>query len=609
VSGILRNYDKAVREGFEALRRGDEDKAIISFRKILRWVTEDFDKVSKLSPEEKAKLSIMLTDVGEEMIKLKEFDAAIKILEKAKTIDPKNFRAWMDIGKDLLQRNTQVPYALVCLREAAKLDPENVEAHLLLGDAYRVQGQLDKALGAYQKALKVAPENEDALQKVLRIQPENTDILERYIKVLEIKGNKEELLRAYNNMVSITGDIEYLERGLQIDPEDKGLLLSKAKLLLKEEKIDEAKDIVAHLRERYPDDPDIEMLYDELSPSKDLSLEEHEQVPAVDVGDLFGDIALEEQQPADVRFEEEENTVMGEEGVAKEQDTSLISPDEGSLVVKSKESEITPVVSEKEEMVPVQQREFGNVEQSGEEAEREPQEGLAAKVASANESAEGSEPVSDVRVSTPEPEVKEEPSEVASTEKLMAAVAESAEIQEPKEMPEPKPPKEKPVYVPPEDMFMQLYGLKKMNEAKQHLRNMNDTDVLKLLGENIDVLKFVYHALYEMGRYVVASAFIKKICEIDNSEENLVERARILILMDKLEDGEKLLNNIVKKNMKNGDALYLKAKIMSLRGNDIGARNFLMMALKFKPELKSKAKEDPDFEKYREKDWFNKITS
>ncbi len=568
-SGILKNYERVVEEGFEAAKRGDEDKAILTFRKLLRWVTEDYNKIVKLSEEEKAKLSELLTDVGEEMIRLKEFDIAIKILEKAKTINPKNFRAWMDIGKDLLQRNRQVPYALVCLREAAKLEPENVDAHLLLGDAYRVQGQLDKALAAYQKALKVDPDNEDALQKVLKIQPENLEVLERYIKILEMKGNKEDLLKAYNRIVSITGDIEYLERGLQLDPENKGLLMNKAKLLLKNDEVDEAKKIVKMLSEKYPDDPDIQMLYDELMPTHNMEEEVKEEIAPVEVSDLFGDISLGETP--DISFEEEGSLqIEGDEEEGNEEKSENAEEEE-----RKNEEKVLPKVAEETPIETAKESAPVAIEEKNEEFKEET-------------ISETSEPAP----------VKEEK---LPYEEVISSAKENKEelIEVPEDM----------VTVPPEDMFMELYGLKKLDEAAELLSGMEDEEIMRLIGENVDVLKFVYEQLKNSGRKEVAMKFIEKISEIEPSEDNLVEKADMMIELGKLEEAEKLLNEIVKKNMKNANALYLKSRIMSVKGNDMGARNFLMMAIKFNPELKNRAKDDPHLEKYRDNDWFKKLVS
>ena len=38
-SNLLRTYEKIINEGYDALKRGDEDKAKLTFRKVLRWLS------------------------------------------------------------------------------------------------------------------------------------------------------------------------------------------------------------------------------------------------------------------------------------------------------------------------------------------------------------------------------------------------------------------------------------------------------------------------------------------------------------------------------------------------------------------------------------------
>ena len=490
VTGILKAYEKAINEGFIAMKKGDDEKAIILFRKVLRWVTEDLDKVIKMGDKEKKELSALLTKAGETMLRLKDYDYAIKILERAKTIDPKNFRAWMTIGKDLLQRNTQIPYALVCLREAGKLNPNDINVHLLLGDAYRIQGQLDKALASYQKALKIEPNNQDVIEKVLKIQPENIEILERYAKILEEKKDNKSLLNIYNKLVVLTGNEEYLEKGLALDPENKNLLITKARNMIKNDNYDSAKDVARKLKEKYPDDPDVQMLYDELIPQEVTPVEEEvvEEVKPVGVEDVFGDLTFGEEMESSEERKEEIPGGLEEEKITEE--------------VKEEIPQKTPV-----------------------------------------------------------------------------------------------------------EEFSEQFENGNYDRAKEILEGMKEDEISTLLSSNTNFLKFILDFLVSKGNWNLAEKFINEIVSREKNEENLLLRSSILIELKKMEDAEKILNSLVQKNFKNGKALYLKAKIMALRDNEMGCRNFLTMATKFMPEIKKEILEEKQFEKYRDKDWFKKITS
>ena len=543
IGGAVKTYEKVATDGFQAMRSGDEEKAILSFRKLLRWVTEDADKIARFSKDDKVKLSQILTDAGEAMIRMKEYDSAIKLLEKAKTIDPTNFRAWMDIGRDLIQRNTQIPYALVCLREGVKLQPNNVEVHLLLGDAYRTQGQDDKAIKEYQEVLQINPENEDAVEKMLKLQPENIDLLEKYIKILEKKGNKEDLIKAYTKMAAITGNNDYLEKGLKLDPNNKNLLMHKVRILIKSNNMEEARRIVDGLIKKYPDDPDVEMLAEELKPE-----EEVEEIKTMGVEEVFGDIGFEE------------------------------IPVEG-LEEKIEEK----MVSEKVEAAPMKVEAKEEVPQPTEITEAE------------------SLPIEEEKVAEEIPPIEEAKPEIAPMieEKRPEITTEEAkpEIKEKKE-------------ITPVEMFKNEIRAGNEEKAKSMLGEMSDDDIHLLINENEETIKLILDFLEKKEKYDLAIEFATKLVEINSSDNNILRKSRILIELGKVDEAERELNELVKKNiknMKNGYLLYEKAKIMAIRGNEMGTRNFLMMAIRFAPELKSKLKDEKYFEAYRNKDWFQKM--
>lgn len=451
----IKTYERILEDAKAAMRNREEDKAQILLRRILRWITEDMDKVSKMSDEYKNRVSELLTEAGENMLILKDYDYAIKMLEKAKTLNYKNVKAWLDIGRNLLQRNTQIPYGISCLQEAVKIDPNNVEAHILLGDGYRLQGQIEKALEEYKRALELEESNEMALEKFLKIEPDNIEVLKKYAEVLEKKGDRENLLVVYNKLASLTNDEGYIEKGLQLDPDNKDLLITKAYTLKQQNKYSEALEVAKNLMEKYPDDPAVQLLYGEIVETGE------EEFKPIEVEELFGDLGIE-----------------------------------------------------------------------------------------------GIEEV----------EVEEKPSH--------------------------------------ED-FLNYYENGQIEKALKTFEKLDKEEREKLIKSygNLQLAE----TLFDHGKIRYAEKIVEILLEKERTQDALYLKARILIEGGQLEEGEKYLNEILKRNIRHASALFQKARITCLKGNEMGTRNFLTMAIKLSPEIKEMVKKDSILQKYAEKEWFKKL--
>ena len=451
----IKTYERILEDAKAAMRNREEDKAQILLRRILRWITEDMDKVSKMSDEYKNRVSELLTEAGENMLILKDYDYAIKMLEKAKTLNYKNVKAWLDIGRNLLQRNTQIPYGISCLQEAVKIDPNNVEAHILLGDGYRLQGQIEKALKEYKRVLELEESNEMALEKFLKIEPNNIEVLKKYAEVLEKKGDRENLLVVYNKLASLTNDEGYIEKGLQLDPDNKDLLITKAYTLKQQNKYSEALEVAKNLMEKYPDDPAVQLLYGEIVETGE------EEFKPIEVEELFGDLGIE-----------------------------------------------------------------------------------------------GIEEV----------EVEEKPSH--------------------------------------ED-FLNYYENGQIEKALKTFEKLDKEEREKLIKSygNLQLAE----TLFDHGKIRYAEKIVEILLEKERTQDALYLKARILIEGGQLEEGEKYLNEILKRNIRHASALFQKARITCLKGNEMGTRNFLTMAIKLSPEIKEMVKKDSILQKYAEKEWFKKL--
>ena len=463
-SNVIRDYERTLQEAKDAMNRGDDARAEVLLRRINRWVTEDFDRIEKMSGEERRKISKILTEAGENMLLVKDYDYAIKTLEKAKILDDKNVRAWVDIGRNLLERNVQIPYAVACLKEAVKIDPNDVEAHILLGDAFRIQGQIKDAIETYRRALELDPKNEVVISKLLKIQPDDVEVLKSYADILKDKGDEEELLKVYNKLYSLTRDEKYLEAGLDIDPGNRDLLITKVRFLMEDNDLVEANRIVEQLRRDYPNDPTVEMLYEELRGG------EKEEYKPIAVDELFGDLGIDETL-----------------------------------------SEISEV------------EEIANVE----------------------------------------------------TESPGEQVVEEKEEERPK--------------INRVDEFLKYFE-EDRNRARELFGQLTDEEFMELMAKEVN---------FDLANFILENVSLDR--------GNMVLES--MIAQEKFEYVEKMLNEILKRNFKNAKALFYKGKLMAAKGNDIGARNFLTMSVKFDPSMKEMIKNDKLLQKYAGEDWFKKLIS
>jgi tetratricopeptide (TPR) repeat protein len=89
-------------------------------------------------------------------------DAAVQILEKVEQTDPALFLAHLDLG--ILFTDAGRPQdALRELSAAAKLKPDDVNAHWRLGRLYRSMGKSDLAKSEFNKASSITKAADDAL--------------------------------------------------------------------------------------------------------------------------------------------------------------------------------------------------------------------------------------------------------------------------------------------------------------------------------------------------------------------------------------------------------------------------------------------------------------
>lgn len=160
--------------------------------------------------------------------------------------EPLRWRELNDKGLSLLNLGFKEE-AISCFIEALRTDPDEDEIHINLGDAYKAQGKLDKALVEYKEALRIDPDDIVAHSNL-------ANIYQSQGKLDEVIREHKEILRTHlgdSSAHSEMGDVyksqgkldeatkEYLE-ALRIDPDYKIAHSSLGGIYKAQGKLDEA---------------------------------------------------------------------------------------------------------------------------------------------------------------------------------------------------------------------------------------------------------------------------------------------------------------------------------------------------------------------------------
>lgn len=215
----------------------------------------------------KIKEAEKLAEKGFNLLKQDRFKAALKILEKAIKLDPKNVKAWRRKGYALYYLG-RYKEALISLERALKLNSKDDIVWIHKGAALYELNRDKEALKAFERALKINPKNADAwtgkgrtllileqesqaivaLDKALKLNPKDVD-------ALSSKGFALSILNRYDEALSI------FEEALKLNPQ-KSLKKSIIKIycLILKEKSKEDKDKFNEILENHKPNLEKEIL-------------------------------------------------------------------------------------------------------------------------------------------------------------------------------------------------------------------------------------------------------------------------------------------------------------------------------------------------------------
>lgn len=138
---IAEKHDKALGSGLNAYSKGKFDQAI-----------KDLEEASKLNPrDDKTRLNL-----GQSYEAQGKLDKALEEYKASLKVNPNQPHAYYNIAI-IYKSQAKIEEAIQSLEKAIELDKDFVAARVILGDLYGLQGEYDKAEEQYLTVIKMEP--------------------------------------------------------------------------------------------------------------------------------------------------------------------------------------------------------------------------------------------------------------------------------------------------------------------------------------------------------------------------------------------------------------------------------------------------------------------
>lgn len=213
-----------------------EDKDSEDAAKVLNNMIKEFQSALVIKNDFQANRLIAIAYAS-----LKDDENRLKYLLQASESTPDTALGWIDLGfyyRNLKEYERSIEY----FEKALKVDPENTNALTLYAECLDFSGNKEKAIAAYKNAIEVNPE-----EKVL---PFNLGLL------LYREANRENLeppeRMKYLNEAEI-----YCEKAFNLDPEIREIYDLYASILINLKKFDVAEQVLLEGAKYFPDDSGI----------------------------------------------------------------------------------------------------------------------------------------------------------------------------------------------------------------------------------------------------------------------------------------------------------------------------------------------------------------
>jgi tetratricopeptide (TPR) repeat protein len=132
---------------------------------VLSDVKPALDSAVATYPDDRAKLSMVYSDLGGELLRAKRYGEAIEMFQKRLEQDPDNWSVHLNVGLAYYSQKAY-PRAIEEFRRVTQLKSDNVQAHFMLGACYVETKNGAQVKSAFLKVLDLDPKNVDALKQV-----------------------------------------------------------------------------------------------------------------------------------------------------------------------------------------------------------------------------------------------------------------------------------------------------------------------------------------------------------------------------------------------------------------------------------------------------------
>jgi len=178
-------------------------------KEIYAAALADLNRVIELKPPEKEKLVTTWQTKGEVLYRTGDAKGAQEAYAKAVELDPENYDMLCTMGERFYNAGdyaAAADYLGQCLSIQERLnliDAGDAEHFSIIGTVYSKQSQWDQALPAFQKALELSGNSEEAMYNVLVTHYKAGDAAEKDGRMDEAKGHYNECIKTGSKLLAM----------------------------------------------------------------------------------------------------------------------------------------------------------------------------------------------------------------------------------------------------------------------------------------------------------------------------------------------------------------------------------------------------------------------